>query len=61
MKLATCVRHWDREAVGLFKVAGSPFGISSWMCAQCVDVRAYREEVARRRRLSMAERKTIGE
>lgn len=46
--LATCDRHWDHEAVGLFRVVGSQFGISSWMCKECVSSRADQNEVRRR-------------
>ena len=58
MKLATCDRHWDREAVGLFEVAGSEFGISSWMCEECVGVRADQAEVRRRALMASVRKRT---
>lgn len=48
MLLMECDRHWGTEAVGLFAVADSPFGISSWMCGACVKVRAVPGDVERR-------------
>lgn len=61
-----CDRHWDEPALGLFRVAGAAFLMSSWMCGGCAAVRADPEEVRRRaarstRWLTMAERKTISE
>lgn len=45
--VGTCDRHWGRPSAGLFRVAGSEFGISSWMCGECVKTRADQKDVQR--------------
>lgn len=45
----TCVRHWERPAVGLFTVMTNAFAIKSWMCEECARKRAPQSELRRLR------------